>query len=72
MKKLIIIACCMLVGCGKFRDGSVVVQIADTEGGCTYTTRYYYLNANGFTEAVVKASCGKFQIGDTLYLTKTK
>lgn len=70
MKKLIIIACCMLVGCDTFRDGSVVVQIADTKGGCTYTTRYY--NSDGFTESLIKAPCGKFQIGDTLYLTKTK
>lgn len=71
MSKIIIIACCMLMGCGKFNDGSVVLQIADTNGGCTYTTRYY-INSSGFTESLIKAPCGKFQIGDTLYLTKTK
>lgn len=72
MRKLIIIACCMLMGCDRFREGSVVVQIANTSGACTYTTRYHYINGTGFTETLVKAPCGKFQIGDTLYLTKTK
>lgn len=71
MRKLIIIACCMLMGCD-FREGSVVMQVANNNGVCTYTTRYHYKNGTGFIETTVKAPCGKFQIGDTLYLTKTK
>lgn len=72
MKKLIIIACCMLMGCGfGFIDGSTVTAVSQHRNYCEYSVRFLTRN-NEAIDNKVACDCGKFQIGDTLYLTKTK
>ena len=75
MKTIIILLAASLIlsGCARsFRGGAIVRDVETNLGGnCEYTFCALGTGCSSSDEWWVDEECGKFNVGDTVYLTKT-
>ncbi len=72
---LLFVLMVMCFGCRRSADFTVGVVITDIEDVGDKRCAYYTENVSGggfLNKGVFCGTCGKFTVGDTVYLTKTK
>lgn len=76
MKKLLLLLIPIMMGCGVDppafvgEDPFIVGEITLISDGCAYTAKEYSNRSLSIMKPFVVYDCGKFQIGDTIKLTK--
>jgi hypothetical protein len=72
---LVVLILWMLTGCGRTPMAFdayevIVVEIEAADNGCYYYTEGTYKSSILFEKGLFHDNCGKFNIGDTLQITK--